>query len=58
MKGLLVKDFQYMLTQKTFFIMIITLGIALSFLTASAGFVVGYIVFILGFFTLNTITFD
>ena len=49
MKGLLVKDFQYMLTQKTFFIMIITLGIALSFLTASAGFVVGYIVFNLGF---------
>lgn len=58
MKGLLVKDLQYMLSQKTFFIMIITLGIALSFLTASAGFVVGYIVFILGFFTLNTITFD
>lgn len=58
MKGLLVKDLQFMLSQKTFFIMIITLGAALSFLTGSAGFVVGYIVFILGFFTLNTITFD
>lgn len=58
MKGLLVKDLQFILCQKTFFIMIIALGIAISFLTGSAGFVVGYIVFVLGFFTLNTITFD
>lgn len=58
MKGLLVKDLQFILCQKTFFIMIIAMGIAISFMTGSAGFVVGYIVFILGFFTLNTITFD
>lgn len=58
MKGLLIKDLQFMLNQKIFFLFIIILGITLSFTTNSVNFLIGYTIFFLCFFTLNTITYD
>ena len=59
MKGLFLKDFHYMLLQKSFLILILVIGFALS-LTMSDGyyFVIGYLTFMGAILGTMSITMD
>ena len=59
MKGLLIKDFKLMLSQKNFFILIVLiLGATACFLDFDYYFLIGYFMFICSLFTISTISYD
>lgn len=58
MKGLLIKDLNLLKGQKLFFIVIIVIAIALLAGQSEPGFVIGYMTFVGGIFTLSTISYD
>lgn len=57
MKGLLVKDFKLMKTQKNFFFMIIVLAIIISSFS-NVGFMIGFLSFVISLFSLSTVSYD
>lgn len=58
MKGLLIKDFFILCTQKKFFMMILAMGILLTFAGQDITFVMGYMMMVFGIFSGTTITYD
>lgn len=58
MLGLLIKDFQLMWKQKSFFIIIIVVGCLLTMGYNDFTFMVGFITFILSLFTVSSISYD
>lgn len=58
MKGLMIKDFKLMWSQKTFFVLIFLLGIALIVVNKDAGFSGGYLALIFSMFVVSTISYD
>lgn len=58
MKGLLVKDFRLMITQKKFFIMMLLFSIFITFTMDDPSFIIGYITFLCTFFSISTISYD
>lgn len=57
MKGLLIKDFRIIFSQKRFFLLLIFIAVMLNF-NSSGSFVIGYLTFVCSVFTLNTISYD
>lgn len=58
MKGLLIKDFRLMATQKSFFAIIIVVMFCVTMATDNPYFVVGYVSFVFSLFTISTISYD
>lgn len=58
MLGLLIKDFQLMLMQKNFFIIIIVVTCLISISSQDPTFMIGFITLILSLFTVSTISYD
>ena len=58
MKGLLMKDFRLLKTQKNFFILIVAIAIVMAISTKDCSFIIGYLTFIGSLFTLSTISYD
>lgn len=58
MKGLLVKDLCLLSTQKRFFIMILAMGVLLTFAGQDITFVMGYMIMVFGLFAGSTVSYD
>lgn len=58
MKGLLMKDFRLLKTQKNFFILIVAIAVVMAISTKDCSFIIGYLTFIGSLFTLSTISYD
>ncbi len=58
MKGLLIKDLCLLNTQKRFFIVVIVMGIMLTFAGQSGDFITGYLMMVFGIFSGSTISYD
>lgn len=58
MKGLLMKDFRLLKTQKNFFILIVAIAIGMALFTKDCSFIIGYLTFVCSLFTLSTISYD
>ncbi len=58
MKGLLIKDLCLLNTQKRFFIVVIVMGIMLTFAGQSSDFITGYLMMVFGIFAGSTISYD
>jgi len=58
MKGLLIKDLCLLNTQKRFFIIVIGMGILLTFAGQSSDFITGYLMMVFGIFAGSTISYD
>ncbi|MBS6559606.1 MAG: ABC-2 transporter permease [Clostridiales bacterium] len=58
MKGLLIKDFRLLKTQKNFFFLIVAVAIVMAISTKDCSFIIGYLTFIGSLFTLSTISYD
>lgn len=58
MKGLLIKDFKLMTTQKNFFVIILLIAIGMISFTEDVSFPIGFLTFVLSMFTLSTISYD
>ncbi len=58
MKGLLIKDLCLLNTQKRFFIVVIVMGIMLTFAGQSGDFITGYLMMVFGIFAGSTISYD
>lgn len=58
MKGLLIKDFKLMKGQKNFFLMIVLIGVWMIMFMEDFSFIIGYMAFIGGMFSLSTISYD
>ncbi len=58
MKGLLIKDFQLMMMQKRFLLLIVLMAVFMSISMSDITFVVGYFSFVLSLFALTTVSYD
>lgn len=58
MKGLLIKDFKLLASQKTFFVSIVFFSIIMFFGNFDPSFIVGYLTFIFSLFVISTISYD
>lgn len=58
MKGLLIKDFRLLKTQKNFFFLIVAIAIGMAISAKDCSFIIGYLTFIYSLFTLSTIGYD
>lgn len=58
MKGLLIKDFKLIKGQKNFFLMIVLIGVWMIMFMEDFSFIIGYMAFIGGMFSLSTISYD
>ncbi len=58
MKGLLIKDFRFLLGQQKFFLTVAAIGILFMFLNADPSFAIGYMTVLCSFFTISTISYD
>lgn len=58
MKGLFVKDFKLIMTQKKFLLLIILISVGRIVFTDDAGFPVGLLTFVMSLFSLSTISYD
>jgi len=58
MKGLLIKDFMLMKTQKNFFLIIIAIAVFMSIASSDSSFVIGFLGCIGSIFTLSSISYD
>lgn len=58
MKGLLIKDFNLMKMQRSFFIIIIVIAIGMAYFMYNMSFLVGYLSFIIPVFAISTISYD
>lgn len=58
MRGLLIKDFKLMKSQKNFFVLIVMVAIGMAMFVEDASFIIGYIAFIGSLFTLSSISYD
>lgn len=58
MKGLLVKDFNLIKSQKNFFFIMVVIAIGTAVINDDATFMLGFLTFVMPMFTLNTITYD
>jgi len=58
MKGLLIKDFRLMKTQKNFFLIIIAIAVFMSIASSDSSFVIGFLGCIGSIFTLSSISYD
>lgn len=58
MRGLLIKDFKLIKSQKNFFFLIVLVAIGMSTFTEEASFIIGYMTFIGSLFTLSSISYD
>ncbi len=58
MKGLFIKDLMLMKMQKRFFALIIGIALIMGFSTGDSVFVIGYMTFIIPFFSVSTISYD
>lgn len=58
MKGLLIKDFRLLKTQKNFFFLIVAIAIGMAISAKDCSFIIGYLTFISFSFTLSTISYD
>lgn len=57
MKGLLIKDFELVLTQKKYFALILIIGVFLTF-SSSGTFAQGYVTILCGMFITTTVAYD
>ena len=58
MKGLLIKDFKLLKNQKNFLIIIVLIAVIMSVTMSNIGFVIGYLIMVLPFFSISTISYD
>ena len=58
MKGLLVKDFRLLLSQKAYYMAVFLVAIVLATSTGSPNFVVGYLAMLCMMFALSSISYD
>lgn len=58
MKGLLVKDFKFMMLQKNFLLLILAIVIGMMILSDDMVFPIGFLSFIASLFTVSTISYD
>lgn len=58
MKGLFIKDLKLMKMQKSFFLIIIAVGIAMALFSEDASFSLGFLSIVIPMFTLGTISYD
>lgn len=58
MKGLLIKDFKLLKTQKNFFWVVFAVTIAQTVSSTDGTFALGFFVFVMSLFTLSTISYD
>ncbi len=58
MKGLLIKDFKLLISQKIFFLLILVVSLGLLLFTNDITFPLGFFSLILSMFTLSTISYD
>lgn len=58
MKGLFVKDFQFMMLQKNFLLLILIIVIGMIMFTNDVAFALGFLSFTVSLFTVSTISYD
>lgn len=58
MRGLLIKDFRLMKSQKSFFMIIIAIAVGMAAALEDLTFIIGYISFVGALFTLSTVSYD
>lgn len=58
MKGMLIKDLSILKVQKRFFLMVIGIALFLSMTDSGVGFIVSYLMFLFGMFTISTVSYD
>lgn len=58
MKGLLIKDFRLMKTQKSFFLVVVALGIIVLLFSDNGIFASGFMSFVFSLFSISTISYD
>lgn len=58
MKGLLIKDFKLMKMQKRFFILILLVGVVITFSSYDAVFTTGFMAFVSSLFSISSISYD
>ncbi len=58
MKGLLIKDFKLMKTQKNYFLLILAITVGMSAFSEDVSFTMGFLTFVVSLFTISTISYD
>lgn len=58
MRGLLIKDFKLLKTQKNYFMVVFAVAIAQTVLSPDVTFALGFFVFVMSLFTLSTVSYD
>lgn len=58
MKGLLIKDFKLMKMQKRFFILILLVGVVITFSSYDVAFTTGFMAFVSSLFSISSISYD
>ncbi|OUQ62430.1 hypothetical protein B5E53_17700 [Eubacterium sp. An11] len=58
MKGLLIKDFKLMKMQKRFFLLILLVGVVITFSSYEVAFTTGFMAFVSSLFSISSISYD
>lgn len=58
MKGLLIKDFKLMQMQKRFFLLILLVGVVITFSSYDVAFTTGFMAFVSSLFSISSISYD
>ena len=58
MKGLLIKDFQLLKAQKSFFIVLIAVAVGMGLFSYDTSFITGFLTFAVSLFTISTVSYD
>ena len=58
MKGLLIKDFKLMKMQKRFFLLILLVGVVITFSSYDVAFTTGFMAFVSSLFSISSISYD
>lgn len=57
-KGLFIKDLRLMMVQRSFFLLIVLMGLFIGVFTENVSFIIGYLTFAGGIFTVTTMSYD
>ncbi len=58
MKGLLIKDFQLLKAQKSFFMVLIAVAVGMCLFSYDTSFITGFLTFAVSLFTISTVSYD
>lgn len=58
MKGLLIKDFQLLKAQKSFFMVLIAVAVGMCLFSYDTSFITGFLTFAVALFTISTVSYD